>query len=97
MDQKFAVLSKGPNYTSEGYNTLYQAREDGALVLAYGYANNHLMHGSFLHTMQSIYRDGCKFLGCQPYPVCCWTFVHVFLPQQNHQTDSPVSILQAVY
>lgn len=37
MDQKFAVLSKGPNYTSEGYNTLHQAREDGALVLAYGY------------------------------------------------------------
>ncbi|KAJ5339667.1 hypothetical protein N7452_006395 [Penicillium brevicompactum] len=36
MDQKFAVLSQGPNYTSEGYNTLYQAREDGALVLAYG-------------------------------------------------------------
>ncbi|CAG8217134.1 unnamed protein product [Penicillium olsonii] len=36
MDQKFAVLSKGPNFTEEGYNTLYQAREDGALVLAYG-------------------------------------------------------------
>lgn len=37
MDQKFAVLSKGPNFASEGYNTLHQAREDGALVLAYGY------------------------------------------------------------
>ena len=38
MDQKFAVLSKGPNYDQQnGYNTLYQAREDGALVLAYGY------------------------------------------------------------
>jgi hypothetical protein len=37
MDQKFAVLSKGPNFVSEkGYNTLHQAREDGALVLAYG-------------------------------------------------------------
>ncbi|CAG8059860.1 unnamed protein product [Penicillium salamii] len=36
MDQKFAVLSKGPNFSSEGYNTLHQAREDGALVLAYG-------------------------------------------------------------
>lgn len=38
MDQKFAVLSKGPNYASEeGYNTLEQARDDGALVLAWGY------------------------------------------------------------
>lgn len=37
MDQKFAVLSQGPNYvTEEGYNTLKQARADGALVLAYG-------------------------------------------------------------
>ncbi|OGE52379.1 hypothetical protein PENARI_c010G06077 [Penicillium arizonense] len=37
MDQKFAVLSKGPNFSHEiGYNTLSQARDDGALVLAYG-------------------------------------------------------------
>ncbi|KAJ5199894.1 Large-conductance mechanosensitive channel [Penicillium cf. griseofulvum] len=37
MDEKFAVLSKGPNFDQQnGYNTLYQAREDGALVLAYG-------------------------------------------------------------
>lgn len=37
MDQKFAVLSKGPSFDQQyGYNTLRQAREDGALVLAYG-------------------------------------------------------------
>ncbi|EPS32392.1 hypothetical protein PDE_07352 [Penicillium oxalicum 114-2] len=37
MDQKFAVLSPGPNYNeSKGYNTLKQARDDGALVLAWG-------------------------------------------------------------
>ncbi|KAL2826292.1 chaperonin 10-like protein [Aspergillus cavernicola] len=37
MDEKFAVLSKGPHYHREnGYNTLEQARDDGALVLAYG-------------------------------------------------------------
>ncbi|KAJ5894289.1 hypothetical protein N7495_005980 [Penicillium taxi] len=37
MDQKFAVLSKGPNYPiGEGYNTVDQARDDGALVLAWG-------------------------------------------------------------
>ncbi|KAJ5160169.1 Anditomin synthesis protein L [Penicillium canariense] len=37
MDQKFAVLSEGPRYANgEGYNTVKQAREDGALVLAWG-------------------------------------------------------------
>ncbi|CAL5870818.1 uncharacterized protein PFLUO_LOCUS5059 [Penicillium psychrofluorescens] len=37
MDQKFSVLSKGPNFTEpEGYNTVEQARDDGALILAYG-------------------------------------------------------------
>ncbi|KAJ5101915.1 hypothetical protein NUU61_004137 [Penicillium alfredii] len=37
MDQKFAVLSKGPHFVKgTGYNTLEQARNDGALVLAYG-------------------------------------------------------------
>ncbi|KAL2869118.1 large-conductance mechanosensitive channel [Aspergillus lucknowensis] len=37
MDEKFAVLSKGPHYHEDtGYNTLEQARGDGALVLAYG-------------------------------------------------------------
>lgn len=38
MDQKFAVLSQGPHYDPEkGYNTVKQARDDGALVLAWGY------------------------------------------------------------
>ncbi|PTU20411.1 hypothetical protein P175DRAFT_0517357 [Aspergillus ochraceoroseus IBT 24754] len=37
MDQKFAVLSQGPRFVEgKGYNTLQQARDDGALVLAYG-------------------------------------------------------------
>ncbi|KAJ5629808.1 hypothetical protein N7528_003465 [Penicillium herquei] len=37
MDQKFAVLSRGPNYDPQkGYNTVGQARDDGALVLAWG-------------------------------------------------------------
>lgn len=47
--------------------------------------------------MQSIYRNGYEFLGCQPYPLCRWTSVHVCLPQQNHQANSPVPILQAIY
>lgn len=41
MDQKFAVLSKGPNYIhGQGYNTVKQARDDGALVLAWGYVGS---------------------------------------------------------
>lgn len=38
MDEKFAILSRGPNFVEgEGYNTIKQARDDGALVLAWGY------------------------------------------------------------
>ncbi|CAF9926725.1 MAG: hypothetical protein HETSPECPRED_006406 [Heterodermia speciosa] len=37
FDEKFAVLKKGPNYEqNSGYNTLKQALEDGAVVMAYG-------------------------------------------------------------
>ncbi|KAJ9270900.1 hypothetical protein DTO212C5_3125 [Paecilomyces variotii] len=36
LDDKFAVLKPGPSYVSDGYNTLQQARDDGALVMAYG-------------------------------------------------------------
>jgi large conductance mechanosensitive channel len=39
MDEKFAIMSKGPHYhEGTGYNTQEQARDDGALVLAYGCA-----------------------------------------------------------
>lgn len=39
LDEKFHVLKRGPNYDhAAGYNTLAQARDDGALVMAYGYA-----------------------------------------------------------
>jgi large conductance mechanosensitive channel len=40
MDEKFAVLRHGPNYNTtdgHGYNTLKQAADDGAVVMAYGY------------------------------------------------------------
>lgn len=38
LNDKFAVLRKGPHYVKgAGYNTLKQAHDDGALVLAYGY------------------------------------------------------------
>ena len=37
LDEKFAVLKAGPNYDAEdGYNTLKQAQQDGAVVMAYG-------------------------------------------------------------
>ena len=38
LDEKFAVLRRGKHYTKEyGYNTLKQALDDGAVVMAYGY------------------------------------------------------------
>jgi large conductance mechanosensitive channel len=37
IEEKFAVLRYGNNYNSTiGYNTLHQAMEDGAVVMAYG-------------------------------------------------------------
>ena len=37
LDEKFAVLRKGPHFGEyHGYNTLKQAQEDGAVVMAYG-------------------------------------------------------------
>ena len=38
FEEKFAVLRKGPYYDEmDGYNTLKQAQDDGAVVMAYGY------------------------------------------------------------
>jgi large conductance mechanosensitive channel len=40
MEGKFAILRRGPNYNTTdgiGYNTLQQAADDGAVVMAYGY------------------------------------------------------------
>jgi large conductance mechanosensitive channel len=40
LDEKFAVLKRGPTYNTtdgHGYNTLKQAADDGAVVMAYGY------------------------------------------------------------
>jgi large conductance mechanosensitive channel len=37
LDEKFAVLRAGPNYDElDGYTTLQQAQEDGAVVLGWG-------------------------------------------------------------
>jgi len=43
MEEKFAILRRGPNFNTtdgHGYNTLKLAAEDGAVVLAYGYAKS---------------------------------------------------------
>lgn len=39
IEEKFAVLRAGPQYNaslSGGYNTLGQALDDGAIIMAYG-------------------------------------------------------------
>ncbi|CDM30645.1 hypothetical protein DTO013E5_2421 [Penicillium roqueforti] len=61
MDQKFAVLSKGPTYDQQnGYNTLYQAREDGALVLAYGLFAETVLN--FLGVSLTLYAVGNMYM-----------------------------------
>ena len=37
LDEKFAVLKAGLHRPEEGYNTMKQAQDDGAVVMAYGY------------------------------------------------------------
>jgi len=40
LDEKFAVLQRGPTYNltnGVGYTTLQEAADDGAVVMAYGY------------------------------------------------------------
>jgi large-conductance mechanosensitive channel len=38
LEEKFAVLRGGANHDPDvGYNTLKQAQDDGAVVMAYGY------------------------------------------------------------
>jgi large conductance mechanosensitive channel len=36
LEEKFAVLRPGPKYEVKGYNTVAQALDDGAVVLAWG-------------------------------------------------------------
>lgn len=37
MEEKFAILRKGQTYVKgEGYNTMQQALDDGAVIMAYG-------------------------------------------------------------
>ncbi len=41
LDEKFAVLRGGAHH-KQGYNTLKQASEDGAVVMAYGFVLSNL-------------------------------------------------------
>ncbi|KAI0008001.1 gated mechanosensitive channel [Xylariaceae sp. FL0662B] len=61
MDEKFAVLRPGPHCDEQnGYNTLKQANDDGAVVLAYGvFVNkfvNFLGMGVALYALASLYQ-----------------------------------------
>lgn len=56
LDEKFAVLKKGPHYNGtygHGYNTLEQATADGAVVMAYGSVYLLLSFDSFLIVFSS--------------------------------------------
>ncbi|KAI0378020.1 gated mechanosensitive channel [Hypomontagnella monticulosa] len=61
MNEKFAVLRPGPNYDREGgYNTLEQAQNDGAIVLAYGVFLSRIINflgiGLALYGLASLYQ-----------------------------------------
>ncbi|ODA76269.1 hypothetical protein RJ55_08114 [Drechmeria coniospora] len=55
IEEKFAVLRRGPSYNATtGYNTLHQALEDGAVVMAYG---------SFIYQVVSFVMVGFSLYG----------------------------------
>lgn len=61
LEEKFAVLQKGPNYEElGGYNTLKLAQEDGAVVMAYGVFLNKLVNffgiGISLYGLAGLYQ-----------------------------------------
>ncbi|KAH8656622.1 putative ion channel [Tricladium varicosporioides] len=70
LDEKFAVLKKGPHYNftdGHGYNTVDQATEDGAVVMAYGMFINKLLNfagvGFALYIVAALYD---RFGGSDP-------------------------------
>ncbi|KZL83362.1 large conductance mechanosensitive channel protein, partial [Colletotrichum incanum] len=68
MEQKFAVLRGGPNYTHDNkYTTLERAKDDGAVVLAYGSFLNQLV--SFLCIGISLYGLAHVFQFFSPEPI----------------------------
>lgn len=59
LDEKFAVLRRGPAYHVGGYNTLKQALDDGAVVMAYGSFLNTVLNflgvGASLYALARVY------------------------------------------
>ncbi|KAF3767648.1 gated mechanosensitive channel [Cryphonectria parasitica EP155] len=60
LDLKFAVLQPGPNYLRwGGYNTIEQAQDDGAVIMAYGVFLNKTINfiglGLALYSLASFY------------------------------------------
>ncbi|KAL2129514.1 hypothetical protein VTI74DRAFT_7664 [Chaetomium olivicolor] len=61
LEEKFAVLRPGPHQPPDGgYNTLKQAQEDGAVVMAYGFFLNRLINfmgvGFSLYGLAAVYQ-----------------------------------------
>ncbi|KAG7287077.1 hypothetical protein NEMBOFW57_006580 [Staphylotrichum longicolle] len=61
LEEKFAVLRSGPHRPRDtGYNTLKQAQDDGAVVMAYGFFLNRLLNfmgvGFSLYGLAAVYQ-----------------------------------------
>ncbi|KAL2139061.1 hypothetical protein VTI28DRAFT_5846 [Corynascus sepedonium] len=61
LEEKFAVLRPGPHRPPHGgYNTLQQAQDDGAVVMAYGFFLNRLLNfmgvGFSLYGLAAVYQ-----------------------------------------
>ncbi|KAK4157342.1 large-conductance mechanosensitive channel [Chaetomidium leptoderma] len=61
LEEKFAVLRSGPHRPADvGYNTLKQAQDDGAVVMAYGFFLNRMLNfmgvGFSLYGLAAVYQ-----------------------------------------
>ncbi|KAK3939785.1 large-conductance mechanosensitive channel [Diplogelasinospora grovesii] len=61
LEEKFAVLRGGANHNPDvGYNTLKQAQDDGAVVMAYGFFLNRFLNfagvGLSLYALAALYQ-----------------------------------------
>ncbi|KAL2167020.1 hypothetical protein VTG60DRAFT_1856 [Thermothelomyces hinnuleus] len=61
LEEKFAVLKPGPHRPIDGgYNTLQQAQDDGAVVMAYGFFLSRLLNfmgvGFSLYALAAVYQ-----------------------------------------
>ena len=98
LDEKFAVLQAGPNYGKQGgYNTLAQAKADGAVILSYGSVTTAAAFSSralLTSARQHLRRPRHQLPQHRRLPVRPGRHRAVLLARPHHQAHGQVPLLQ---